>query len=102
MKKQGKNIHTLRRTKYQIIEVSNIQSTDAEISLHALQVKYYNDLLGRQSSERGMDEVTYFYFGELFCVKVYTKKIPNNIEVCNFIPAPFRTLSTKHVIVVFY
>ena len=38
--------------------------TDAEISLHTLLVKYYNNLLGRQSSERGMDEVSYFYVGD--------------------------------------
>ena len=31
--------------------------TDAEISLHTLLVKYYNDLLGRQCSERDRDEV---------------------------------------------
>ena len=42
---------------------------DAQISLHTLLVKYYNDLLGRQSSERGRDEVTYFYVGGLFCTK---------------------------------
>ena len=41
--------------------------TDAQISLHILiLVKYYNDLFGRQSSERGRDEVTYFYVGDLF------------------------------------
>ena len=40
--------------------------TDAEISLHTLLVKYYNDLLGRQSSEWGRDEVTYFYVGDVF------------------------------------
>ena len=52
-----------------IIEVP----TDAEISLHTLLVKYYNDLLGRQSSERGRDEVTFFYVGDLFCIHLGTK-----------------------------
>ena len=33
--------------------------------------------------------------------KVYTKNVPN-IDVCNFIPAPLRTLSIKQVIVVLY
>ena len=33
--------------------------------------------------------------------KVYTKNVPN-IEVCNFILAPLRTLSIKQVIVVLY
>ena len=37
------------------------QHTDAQMSLHTLLVKYYNDLLGRQSSEQDRDEVTYFY-----------------------------------------
>ena len=46
--------------------------TDAEISLHTLLVKYYNDLLGRQSSERGRDEVTFFYVGDLFCIHLGT------------------------------
>ena len=30
-------------------------------------------LLGRQSSERGRDEVTYFSFGDLFCIHLGTK-----------------------------
>ena len=47
--------------------------TDAEISLHTLLVKYYNDLLGRQTSERGWDEVTYFSVGDLFCTHLGTK-----------------------------
>ena len=29
-------------------------------------VKHYNDLLDRQSSERGRDEVTYSYVGDVF------------------------------------
>ena len=39
--------------------------TDAQISLHTLLVKY-NDLLGRQSSERGRDEVTYHYIEDFY------------------------------------
>ena len=35
-------------------------------SLTTLLVKYYNDLLDRQSSGRDRDEVTYFYVGEVF------------------------------------
>ena len=47
-------------------------STDVQISIHTLLVKYYNDLLGRQrqSSERGRDEV-----GDLFCIH-YTLRLP--------------------------
>ena len=100
--------------------------THGVILLHTLLVKYYNDLLGRQNSEWGMDKVTFFYVGELFCIhlgikyakfqekmpklfivvtllsaKVYTKKVPN-IKECNFIHAPLRILSTKQVIVILY
>ena len=42
-------------------------------NLHTLLVKYYNDLLGRQNSERGMYEVTFFYVGDLFCIHLGTK-----------------------------
>ena len=41
--------------------------TDGNNTLHTLLVKHYNDLLGRQSSERGKDEVSYFYVGDVFC-----------------------------------
>ena len=47
--------------------------TDAQISLHTLLVKYNNDLLGRQNSERGIGEVTFFYVGDLFCIHLGTK-----------------------------
>ena len=43
-------------------------STDGCNILHTLLVKHYNDLLDRQSSERGKDEVTYFYVGDVFCI----------------------------------
>ena len=46
-----------------------------EISLHTLLVKYFNDLLGRQSSERGRDEVTSFYVGDLFCIHLVTRSV---------------------------
>ena len=52
---------------------NDMYNTDAQISLHALLVKYCIDLLGRQSSERGRDEVTYFYVGDLFCLHLGTK-----------------------------
>ena len=112
--------------------------TDGSRILHTLLVKHYNDLFDRQSSERGKDEVTYVYVGDVFVYtlglstsadfherflwkssklwvlhkdfflkigilspKVYTKNVPN-IDVCNFILAPLRTLSIKQVIVVLY
>ena len=50
-----------------------IQHTDGCRILHTLLVKHYNDLLYRQSSERGKDEVTYFYVGDVFCIHLGTK-----------------------------
>ena len=47
--------------------------THGVILLHTLLVKYNNDLLGRQNSEQGMDEVTFFYVGDLFCIHLDTK-----------------------------
>ena len=47
--------------------------TDGSRILHTLLVKHYNDLLDRQSSERGKDEVTYFYVGDVFCIHLGTK-----------------------------
>ena len=47
--------------------------TDGSKILHTLLVKHYNDLLDRQSSERGQDEVTYFYVGDVFCIHLGTK-----------------------------
>ena len=41
--------------------------------LHTLLVKHYNDLLERQSSERGKDEVSYFDVGDVFCIHLWTK-----------------------------
>ena len=52
------------------------------ISLTTLLVKHYNDLLGRQSSERGKDEVTYFYVGDVFCIHLGTKY--DNFQEKNF------------------
>ena len=66
--------------------------------LHTLLIKHYNDLLEKQRSEQVKDEVSYFYVGEIFFLKigitrakVYTKIIPN-IEECNFILALLRPL----------
>ena len=50
-----------------------IKNTDANWSLTTLLlVKHYNDLLDRQSSGRGREEVTYFYVGEVFCIYLGT------------------------------
>ena len=43
-----------------------IKNTDGSRILHTLLVKHYNDLLDRQSSEWGRDEVTYFDVGDVF------------------------------------
>ena len=47
--------------------------THGDKKLHTLLVNHINDLLERQSSERGKDEVTYFYVGDLFCIHLGTK-----------------------------
>ena len=41
------------------LQIRTAAGTDAQISLHTLFVKYYNDLLHRHSSEWGRDEATY-------------------------------------------
>ena len=52
---------------------SNCNITDGNNILDTPIVKYYNDLLGRQSSERGKDEVSYFYVRDVFCIYLGTK-----------------------------
>ena len=47
--------------------------THGLIKLIAPLVKYSNDLLGRQNADRGMDEVTFFYVGDPFCIHLGTK-----------------------------
>ena len=55
------------------LPLSELEYTDGSRILHPLLVKHYNDLLDRQSSERGKDEVTYFYVGDIFCIHLGTK-----------------------------
>ena len=57
------NFFNVPRNTFDIYEL-----THGLIKLHTLLVKYYNDLLGRQNSEWGMNEVTFFYVGDLFCI----------------------------------
>ena len=47
--------------------------TDGCKYLHTLLIKYYNDLLDRQNSERGWDEVTYFYDWDGFRIHLRTR-----------------------------
>ena len=47
--------------------------TDGSKILHTLLVKHYNDLLERQSSARGKNEVSSFYVGDIFCIHLGTK-----------------------------
>ena len=49
------------------------QYTHGDKKLHTLLVKYFNDLLDGQKSERSIDKVTYFYVGDLFCIHLGTK-----------------------------
>ena len=43
-----------------------VRYTDGCKTLYTLLVNHYNDLLDRQSSEWGRDEVTYLYVGDVF------------------------------------
>ena len=87
-----------------------ITYTDGSKTLHTLLVKHYNDLLNRQSSERGKDEVSYFYVGDVFCIHLGTKyadfqeKIFAEISGRKFqtFHCPLRILSFKQVTVVLY
>ena len=47
--------------------------THGDKMIHTLLVKYFNDLLDGQKSERSIDKVTYFYVGDLFCIHLGTK-----------------------------
>ena len=47
--------------------------TDGDNILHTPIVKQYNDLLERQCSVQGKNEVSYFYVGEVFCIHHGTK-----------------------------
>ena len=50
-----------------------VENTDGNNILHIPLIKHYNDLLERQCSERGKDEVSYFYVGVVFCMHLGTK-----------------------------
>ena len=56
-----------------ISPVNDKKHTDGNNILDTPIVKHYNDLLGRQSSERGKDEVSYFYVEDVFCIHLGTK-----------------------------
>ena len=64
----------------------NFQCTDGNNILHTLLVKHYNDLLERQRSERGKDEVSYFYVGDVFCIHLGTMIFYVIHKVWNFFP----------------
>ena len=46
---------------------------DGRKMLHTLLIRHYNNLLERQSSEQGKDEVSCFYLGDVFCIHLGTK-----------------------------
>ena len=56
-----------RMTRYLLILLISGSFTHGGRYLTTLLVKHYNDLLDRQVSGRGREEVTYFYVGEVFC-----------------------------------
>ena len=62
---------TLNNDNNKIILLCNY--TDGNNILDTPLVKHFNDLLERESSERGKDEVSYFYVGDVFCIHLGTK-----------------------------
>ena len=67
------SLYTPRNRRFSSTQCMKVKITDGSRILHTLLVKHYNDLLDRQSSERGKDEVTYFYVGDVFCIHLGTK-----------------------------
>ena len=65
--------------------------------------RYYNEKFGTfsQKSPRRFFLENRHTLQSLHSAKVCTKNVPN-IEVCDFIPVPLRTLPIKQVIVVLY
>ena len=73
---------------------------DGSRILHTLLVKHYNDLFDRQSSERGKDEVTYFYVGDVFCMHLGTKYADFQEKILVEISGKkFQTLCITYVVV---
>ena len=70
--------------------------TDGNNILYTPLVKYYNDLLERQFSERGNDEVSYFYVGDVFCIHLGTKYA--NFQEKIFAEISGKTFQTFHCI----
>ena len=50
-----------------------ITYTHGGVNLTTLLVKYFNDLLGSQKSVGNMDEVTFFYVGDVLCIHLGSK-----------------------------
>ena len=67
-------INRLTRNPYRRFKFKHIIiDRDGNKILHTLLVKHYNELLDRQSSERGRDEVTCFYVEEVFGIYLGSK-----------------------------
>ena len=64
-------VQLILKTKH--TNVALFKDTHGHINVTTPLVKHYNDLLGRQSSERGKDEVSYFYVGDVFCIHLGSK-----------------------------
>ena len=58
----AKSVQIFYDSMYQML----LQHTDRNNILHTPIVKHNNDLLEMQCSERGKDEVSYFYVGHVF------------------------------------
>ena len=73
----------------------------AEISGKKFQILNCSNVTTMKSLEHFPRNLRENFFSKIgiHCAKVYTKNVPN-IEVCDFFPAPPRTLSIKQVIIV--
>ena len=66
-------------------------------------VKHFNGLLERQSSERGKDEVSYFYVGDVFCIHLGTKYVDFQAKIFAEISGKeFQTLGITYIKMIFY
>ena len=52
-------------------------------NLTTLLVKYFNDLLVAQTSERNRNEVTFFYVGDVLCIHLGSKYVDCQEKILN-------------------
>ena len=71
--------------------------------LNTLLMKHFNDLLERQSCERGKDEVSYFYVEDVFCIHLGTKYADFQEKIFREISGKrSQTLCIRYIKMIFY